>query len=420
MAVNFKYQIKEITPTEGLIKVETKRLQTGITLPFNVYVKDNGVVKKVFNRGNILNKIFLEILEEKGFDYVYLDKTEIKSLEYFLSKKPVKPKVQDIKIAFSNYSFFKEKHYQIEKKLLIPGTEINFPIYNLKNLEFTKIINASDKNPAVITENIFSVEGELVIEEKDIPLYEEYIKGFQDKLAQADIEEEDKKIISNIIFKENSKVVMKELLKDPRSGKKIKEVQNLVENIIKKVIEEPDSIYGLLTLKGYNYYTYTHSINVGVLSIGLGIHIKLEKEKIQKLGIGAMLHDIGKANIPHEILNKQGKLTDTEYTIIKQHVIYGYEIIKENKEVPKESYAAVLQHHEKLTGRGYPYGLKEEEIELFGRITAIADCYDALTTRRPYKAPLTPFFALSILTREKKDYDKSLLIEFIKMLGNIK
>ncbi|WP_059176674.1 HD-GYP domain-containing protein [Thermodesulfovibrio aggregans] len=133
-----------------------------------------------------------------------------------------------------------------------------------------------------------------------------------------------------------------------------------------------------------------------------------------------MLHDLGKSQIPHEILNKQGKLNDTEYNIIKQHVLFGYELLENQKEFPKDSLTAVLQHHEKLSGKGYPFGLKADEIKLFGRITAIADCYDALTTRRPYKPPLTSYFALSIIVKEKGDYDPELLKAFIKMLGKIK
>lgn len=420
MAINFKCLITEIPPQEGLIKVSTERLQTGIALPFNVYVKENGFIKKIFNKGNILNKIFLEILKEKGFDNVYINRAEIKNLELYLAQKKIKPKPQDIKIAFSNYSFFKEKHYQIDKRLIIPNTKVNFSIYNLKGLELKKIINASINNPSNIEDNILSLEGDFLIEDKDIPLYEDYIKSLPEALKELNLTKEDNKILKDLIFKENSKVLMKEILKDPRSGEKIKKISKLVDDITNQIIEEPQSIYSLITLKGYDYYTYTHSINVGVLAIGLGIHLKMENENIQKLGMGAILHDLGKTRIPHEILNKQGRLTDTEYKTIKQHVIFGYELVKENKEFPSEACVAILQHHEKLTGQGYPYGLKDNEIETFGKITAIADCYDALTTRRPYKSALTPFFALSLLTREKKHYDKELLKEFIKMLGNVR
>ncbi|MBI3592887.1 MAG: HD domain-containing protein [Nitrospirae bacterium] len=133
-----------------------------------------------------------------------------------------------------------------------------------------------------------------------------------------------------------------------------------------------------------------------------------------------MLHDIGKSAISHEILHKQGKLDDTEYRIIKNHVIEGEKILRAHKEFPTESLSAVLQHHEKLSGKGYPFKLSGNEIKPFGRIAAIADCYDALTTQRPYKQAFTPFYALSIVAKETGEYDPDLLKIFIKMLGKIK
>lgn len=422
MAVNFKYRLKEIIPPkESLIKVDVKRLQSGIALPFNVYVKEGGVIKKIFNKGNILNRIFLDVLERKGFDSVYIDHSDIKTLEYCLSSEsPRRKKIENIEVAFSNYSFNKERHFQIDRRLVIAGTKVNFSIYQMKNIEFKKVVEASPSNPALIEPNILDLEGELVISEKDIPLYHEYIKSLQEQIEKESIPEEDKQSIRNIIFKENTKILVKELLNDPRSGEKIKELSGFVDGLISKITQEPETVHDLLTLRGYDFYTYTHSINVGVLSVGLGLNLKLDKDTLHKLAIGSILHDIGKTQIPHVILNKQGKLTDVEYRTIKQHVLLGYNLVCDNKEIPPESLKALLQHHEKLSGRGYPYGLKENEIDLFGRITSIADCYDALTTRRPYKAPLTPYMALCIITNEKNDYDKQLLIEFIKMLGNVK
>ncbi|HMK43196.1 MAG TPA: HD-GYP domain-containing protein, partial [Dissulfurispiraceae bacterium] len=173
-------------------------------------------------------------------------------------------------------------------------------------------------------------------------------------------------------------------------------------------------------LRQYDYYTYTHSVNVSVLAVGLGVAISLGKDATAKLGMGAMLHDVGKSAIPSEVLNKQGKLNDAEYSLIQTHVQEGEKILRGNPEVPEEAFPAVLQHHEKMSGRGYPFRLKGPQIKLFGKIAAIADCYDALTTKRPYKEPMTPFYALSIIAKETGDYDPELLKIFIKMLGKIK
>ena len=176
----------------------------------------------------------------------------------------------------------------------------------------------------------------------------------------------------------------------------------------------------LLSLRTYDYYTYTHSVNVAVLSVGLGMAAGLPKEQIRLLGIGAMLHDVGKSTIPPAIINKAGRLDDEEYRIIKTHVTEGENILRLNKDIPRESLVAVSQHHERLSGKGYPYNKAGEEIRPFGRITSIVDCYDALTTTRSYQTARTPFFALSILTKEAGDYDPEILKAFIRMLGTMK
>jgi len=418
MAVNFKSQVKEIPPKESLVKIDISRLQIGKPLPFDVYIKEGGTEKKIFNEVIIISKLFLEVLEEKGLNHVYIKATDEKTITNYISKKATNESIFDSPVAFQNYSFFKEKYFQIDRRLIVPLTEINFSIYKLEGFSFNKVIEATSKHPVLISENSIPSRGELLIEEKDVPLYKEYIESFEKRIEN--LPQEEKKELKNLLLKENSKVIIKDILHDPRSGEKIKKVENLVGELVENIIEDPESIYSLVFLKGYDYYTYTHSVNVGVLSVGLAVQIGLDKERIRRLGLGAILHDIGKTQIPHEIVNKQGKLTDTEYNVIKQHVVRGYEILKAQKEVPEVSLIAVLQHHEKLSGRGYPFGIKGKDIQLFGRITSIADCYDSLTTRRPYKPPLTPYFALSIIVKEKGDYDPELLKAFVKMLGKVK
>ena len=126
-----------------------------------------------------------------------------------------------------------------------------------------------------------------------------------------------------------------------------------------------------------------------------------------------MLHDVGKSAIPASIINKAGRLNDDEYRIIKTHVSQGENILRINKEILENSFLAVSQHHERLSGRGYPNNKAGQEIHLFGRITSIVDCYDAMTTERSYQPVQTPFYALSTITRESEDFDRELLKEFI-------
>lgn len=409
---------KEIESVGVALPVE--QLIEGTVIPFDVFLKDKTVIIPLFNAGMAFTKITRNLLKEKGITEVFIKNTDVHNLEYYLSKIKYKKDVKDIiesAPGFKQYSFYKEEHYQVDKTIFVPDTSVNFSLFVLNKFSFKPVIKASDDAPAKIQAGIISIEGDLIIKKSDIERYQSYLNS----LSSIDnISEENKNIIKIAAIREASRVVVKNLLENPRSGEKIKSIKIAANNLIECILENRDAIYSLLSLKGYDFYTYTHSINTAVLSIGLGIAIDLKRDEIENLGIGAILHDIGKSVVPHEILNKQGKLDGAEYYAIKQHVIEGEKILRSHKEVAAESLIPVLQHHEKLTGKGYPFKLSGKSIKLFGRIAAIADCYDAMTTQRPYKQAFTPFYALSVIVKETGDYDPDLLKIFIKMLGKIK
>jgi len=212
-------------------------------------------------------------------------------------------------------------------------------------------------------------------------------------------------------------MVLKSLLEDPRSGEKIKEIEVLVKGMIDTIVDNRHTIYDLISLKNYDYYMYTHSVNVAVLSIGIGAEIGMGKNKIEELAMGGMLHDIGKSAVPITALNKPGKLTDDEYLLMKKHVSEGTKILKSHQGITEDSFHTAAEHHERLTGTGYPARLSGRAISLFGRITAIADFYDAVRTQRCYQPAYTPFYALTTITRQKEHFDPDLLKVFIRMLG---
>jgi putative nucleotidyltransferase with HDIG domain len=176
----------------------------------------------------------------------------------------------------------------------------------------------------------------------------------------------------------------------------------------------------MLTINKYDHYTYTHSVNVSVLSLGMAVELGIkDKEDLRVLGMGGMLHDIGKSKIPAAILNKPGRLTDEEFAVIKQHVVLGKRLLADNVEIPQSALTPLMQHHERLTGKGYPFGLNDKQISVIGRIVAIADTYDALTTARPYKNAMKPFEALKILRDSIADYDGVIFQKFVIMLGGL-
>ncbi len=147
-------------------------------------------------------------------------------------------------------------------------------------------------------------------------------------------------------------------------------------------------------IKNRDEYTYNHSINVAIYSVFIGNLLNLTKQDLKELTRAALLHDIGKSKIPKEILNKKGKLTEEEFEVVKRHTLDGYELSQDMHFLSEKVRCAILHHHEREDGSGYPFGIKGDEINLYAKIIAIADVYDALTSERVYKEKSAPFEAI--------------------------
>lgn len=155
----------------------------------------------------------------------------------------------------------------------------------------------------------------------------------------------------------------------------------------------------LHSLRNFDDLTYSHSVNVALISSIIGQWMRLPVQDIHQLTIAGMVHDIGKTQIPDEILNKPGKLTDQEFAIMKKHVDIGYDILK-NKQIDNRIREAALFHHEKCDGSGYPFGLSGDKLPTFAKILAVADIYDALTADRIYRKAVCPFTAIRMLEED--------------------
>lgn len=177
-----------------------------------------------------------------------------------------------------------------------------------------------------------------------------------------------------------------------------KEVIEIVSKILDEILTLDDIIVNLMDIKTCDSYTFAHCVNVCILSIITGLKLKLNNEQLKELGIGALLHDIGKIMIPTDILLKKSALSTQEYDNIKQHTIYGYNIIKKLPNINETSARVALEHHERFNGKGYPYGLVNNEIHLFSRIVAVTDIFDALTSNRIYRERISTNQAIEYLT----------------------
>ena len=189
---------------------------------------------------------------------------------------------------------------------------------------------------------------------------------------------------------------------------------NTISDDLMNAITENDAIaLDIGTLKVSDEYTFKHSVDVATISMIIAKKAGMDSCEIRKIGISGLLHDIGKSRIPNEILNKTGKLTDEEFSIMKKHSLFGYNILKDKKEIAPEICLGVLQHHEKISGKGYPLGLSDTQICPYARILAVADIYDALVTERPYKKAFSQRDAVEMIMAMTDDLDVSAMRSFL-------
>jgi putative nucleotidyltransferase with HDIG domain len=195
-------------------------------------------------------------------------------------------------------------------------------------------------------------------------------------------------------------------------------VKKAVTKMIGDILNNKTVLLNLMDIRTNDTYTFSHSVNVTVLALVIGRILNYSKEKLIKLGIGALLHDIGKAILPDEILNKPGKLTDEEFGIMKEHTKIGFEGIKNSYELSPLSKTIILSHHEKWDGTGYPRGIKGDEIHEFARIVAICDVFDALTSDRCYRPKWPVYEAIEFLmSYSGTHFDADLVKQFIKHIA---
>lgn len=175
------------------------------------------------------------------------------------------------------------------------------------------------------------------------------------------------------------------------------------ECILDEVYDKVDKVANICELRIHDYYTYSHGLNAAVLSAIIGRELGFHENKVKDLTFAALLHDMGKIIIPHNILYKPDKLTAEEYALVKNHAHTGYELIINDMKLPDSIAKGALEHHERWNGRGYPRGLKGKEISEFGQIIAIADVFDALISDKVYRKSVMANDAIRIMLNEESE-----------------
>lgn len=211
--------------------------------------------------------------------------------------------------------------------------------------------------------------------------------------------------ISNEVRMEASRAIedtFKQLQNDGKTFYKhfdlnVDNLQKVFKSLLGEIKSTKNAMNLLTSVYVHDNYTFSHSTNVTLYTLAMSMKLGMKEKQLNEIGIGSMLHDIGKVAIPQDILNKQGKLTDEEFDLVKKHPTVGFEMLRKNHGISLLSAHCAFQHHEKIDGTGYPRGIKGNDIHPYGKIMAVADVFDALTSHRSYRRAMLPHTAMEIL-----------------------
>jgi HD-GYP domain-containing protein (c-di-GMP phosphodiesterase class II) len=312
------------------------------------------------------------------------------------------------------------KYIAISKDALVENTKIEFDVF-LRNDQNgrSRYILFCRGNQAFSSER----KGELLnrntqrlyIAAKDTS---KYIRYQENNLKQI-VEDSSKTSLqkSGALY-QVARNLAQDVLDDPYSGENIERASEWVGNTISHIFQNKNTFSSLFEVASHDYHTTTHSINTSVTGLLFGKYLSLAPHELECLGIGLLLHDIGKSKISQELLNKKQVFTDEDFLEIKKHPKAGLDILDLRDDVDGLSLKVVIQHHENNDGTGYPYGIGGSDIHLFGHIARIVDAYDAMTSDRPYAAAMKPFATLAEIGKENRIcFNGELLKEFIYFLG---
>jgi len=217
----------------------------------------------------------------------------------------------------------------------------------------------------------------------------------------------------------DSKAAVVSMFEEVRMGNAVDVggARQLVEDISDSIARNPGAIISLARLKTADDYTYMHSVAVCAMMVALSKQLGLDEAQTRSCGLAGLLHDLGKVAMPTDVLNKPGKLTDAEFDIMKTHPTEGFKMLKASPNVDAVALDVVLHHHEKINGMGYPERLVGDQINLYSKMGAVCDVYDAITSNRPYKSGWDPAESLRQMAEWKGHFDTKVFQAFVKSMG---
>ncbi|MFY9142555.1 HD-GYP domain-containing protein [Sulfuricurvum sp.] len=309
-----------------------------------------------------------------------------------------------------------QKRYKaIDKRLITEGSQLDFDLFLSNDTKtsmslFLQSDTAVDGNAKVKLREIET----LYISSEEEELYNAYVSRHLQSIAKStDIPTEQK---ARLVYEKAAEAI-DSMFKNPESLENVKNVQPVVNNFIEIILHDNSAVESLMKITAHDYYTHTHSINVSIYTLSLGSFLGISGKDLEVLGMAAILHDLGKSKIDYEVINKNGKLTDEEFNHMKGHPAFGHEIALKLGITDERILSGIRHHHEKVEGGGYPDNLKGDQISQFARIIGTCDVFDALSTKRSYKDPMSSFESLLLMKQQMKGHlDMSMVDAFIKML----
>ena len=365
---------------EFLLELYTETFYPGIILEADAFTSDG---RKLVTKGDPITREVIDQLKSENIECLYYSLPEISDDELVNQNKYIVVEM-DIKSLYPGIAL-KGDAYKPDGTLLVrKGEPITAEI--IRNLEqheihkfnYNKPIFANKRN---ITTQKYIVSNELI--EKSLYIAKEIEKCILNKIHL------------------------------PKA-----EIDSIIEKMVGEIsISETYTILNLLKIKDFDDITYVHSINVSMLAILFGKTLLYDPEKLKLLGVGGILHDLGKLMIPKEILNKKDRLTDKEWSVLQKHPVYGYDIIKTQKDFHTNVEKCLLWHHENFDGTGYPLQINRDKIGEIVQIIALADYYDAMTSIKPYRSAYPPWYSfLSIQNQSGKKFHPRFVTEFINKM----
>ena len=212
------------------------------------------------------------------------------------------------------------------------------------------------------------------------------------------------------------RTLMDDLRDDARAD--LREIDQVADGIVGSMVESPDAMLWVARMRNEHQGTYQHCLKVAIYLIALGRQLGFPREELVRLGLIGMLADVGKIRLPRALLEKPGMLTPPEFAVVKKHVQLGIDALRKSMTLDRSVEQGILQHHERLDGSGYPQGLKGKEIGIYGRMTAIADCFAALIADRPYAKGIAPQEALLQMYKWcGASFHEPLVEQFVQAIG---